>query len=108
MKTFLLLCLAAAENPDRNTDALVKKGPEAVEGALNAELAKAIKAGDVEHEASIEKHLAYYLSERKERIDDAKGGVINTRQREAIAEGPAAVVAASSTPGSGRLSRRAR
>merc|ERR1719316_2219298 len=94
MKTFLLLCLAAAENPDRNTDALVKLGPEAVEGALNAELAKAKKAGDVEHEASIKKHLADYLSERKERIDDAKGGVIHTRQREAIAEGPAAVVAA--------------
>jgi hypothetical protein len=94
MKSFLLLALAAAENPDRNTDALVAKGPAAVEGALNAELKKAEKAGDVEHEASIKKHLADYLSERKERIDDAKGGVLETRQREAIAKGPAAVVAA--------------
>merc|ERR1719440_2314353 len=94
MKTFLLLSLVAAEKPDRNTDALVKLGPEAVEGALEGQLAKAEKAGDVEHEASIKKHLADYLSERKERIDDAKGGVLDTRQRAAIANGPAAVVAA--------------
>merc|ERR1719388_185448 len=58
------------------------------------ELAKAEKAHDAEHEASIEKHLADYLSERKERIEDAKGGVIDTRQRAAIRDGTGAVEAA--------------
>merc|ERR1719181_1015436 len=90
----LLLCLVVAEKPDRNTDALVAKGPAAVAEALEAELAKAEAVGDKEHAASIKKHWEDYLSERQERINDAKGGQIHTRQREAIAEGPAAVVKA--------------
>merc|ERR1719453_957158 len=54
--------------------AAIANGPAAVKAALldtpNAEMAEAEKFGDAPHERSIEKHLADYASERKERITD--------------------------------------
>jgi hypothetical protein len=90
----VLYAVLAAEAPNPKTDALAAKGPAAIAEALEAELAKAEKVGDTEHAESIKRHWADYLSERKERINDAKGGVIQTRQRRAINQGPAAVVEA--------------
>ena len=88
----VLYAVLAAEAPNPKTDALAAKGPAAIAEALEAELAKAEKVGDTEHAESIKRHWADYLSERKERINDGKGGVIQTRQRRAINEGPKAVV----------------
>merc|ERR1719515_22391 len=82
----LLFGLAAAEHPNPKTDALAAKGPAAIAEALEAELAKAEAVGDKEHAASIKKHWADYLSERRERIEDAEGGHLDTRQ--AAAAGP--------------------
>ena len=90
----VLYAVLAAEAPNPKTDALAAKGPAAIAEALEAELAKAEKVGDKEHAESIKRHWADYLSERKERINDGKGGVIQTRQRRAINEGPKAVVEA--------------
>jgi bacteriorhodopsin len=98
----VLYAVLAAEAPNPKTDALAAKGPAAIAEALEAELAKAEKVGDTEHAESIKRHWADYLSERKERINDAKGGVIQTRQRRAINQGPAAVVEAlTKTPNAG-------
>merc|ERR1719171_2790574 len=82
----LLYTICAAEAPNPKTDALAAKGPAAIAEALEAELAKAEAAGDKEHAASIKKHWADYLSERRERIEDAEGGHLDTR--EAAAAGP--------------------
>merc|ERR1719498_2270476 len=94
----ILYAVLAAEAPNPKTDALAAQGPAAVVAALkdtpNAELAEAEKFGDTEHINSINEHLGDYESERKERINDAKGGVIQTRQRRAIQQGTGAVVAA--------------
>ena len=98
----VLYAVLAAEAPNPKTDALAAKGPAAIAEALEAELAKAEKVGDTEHAESIKRHWADYLSERKERINDGKGGVIQTRQRRAINQGPAAVVEAlTKTPNAG-------
>merc|ERR550537_807193 len=78
----LLYTICAAEAPNPKTDALAAKGPAAIE----AELAEAEAAGDKEHAASIKKHFADYLAERKERIEDAEGGQLHSR--EAAAAGP--------------------
>merc|ERR1719316_1409248 len=72
-----VLFLLAAGNPIDGTE-------RAVKAALESELAKAEKAGDVEHEASIKEHLASYLGEVEEKQD-------HKRQREAAAEGAAAL-----------------
>ena len=72
----VLYAVLAAEAPNPKTDALAAKGPAAIAEALEAELAKAEKVGDTEHAESIKRHWADYLSERKERINDGKGGVI--------------------------------
>merc|ERR1719231_1513403 len=72
----LLFGLAVAEHPNPKTDALAAKGP----AALEAELAKAEAVGDKEHAASIKKHWADYLSERKEYIEDHEGGHTDTRE----------------------------
>ena len=62
----------------------INQGPAAVVEALtktpNAGLEEAEKFGDKEHINSIEKHLADYASERRERIADAEGGHLDTRQ----------------------------
>ena len=42
MKKALLLALVAAEKPDRNTDALVAKGPAAVKEALAGQLERRV------------------------------------------------------------------
>ena len=64
----------------------IQQGTGAVVAALEQELAEAKKYNDVQHIASIEKHLADYASERRERIADAQGG--HTDTREAAAAGP--------------------
>merc|ERR1719181_2399769 len=94
MRNALLWSLVFAEEPNPKTDALAAEGPKAIGEALAAEYEEAMAVGDKEHEASIKKHWEDYLAERKERINDAKGGQIPTRQRDAINDGPAAVVAA--------------
>merc|ERR1719498_1401391 len=76
-----VLFLLAAGNPIDGTERArmaARAGPAA---------AKAEKAGDVEHEASIKEHLASYLGEVEEKKD-------HKREREAAAEGPSAVAAA--------------
>merc|ERR1719395_353012 len=85
-----VLFLLAAANPIDGTERArmaARAGPAAVKAALESELAKAEKYGDVEHEDSIKEHLASYLSEVEEKRD-------HKREREAAAEGPAAVAAA--------------
>merc|ERR1719287_204387 len=77
----VLYAVLAAEAPNPKTDALAAKGPAAIAGLEEAE-----KFGDKEHINSIEKHLADYASERRERIADAEGGHLDTRQ--AAAAGP--------------------
>ena len=67
----VLAAVLAAEAPNPKTDALAAKGPSAIAAALEQELAEAEAVGDKEHVASIKKHFADYLSERKERIEDA-------------------------------------
>ena len=65
-----VLFLLAAGNPVDGTERArmaARAGPAAVKAALESELAKAEKAGDVEHEASIKQHLADYLSEVEEK-----------------------------------------
>merc|ERR1719161_3333944 len=80
MKTALLLCLVSAEKPNPKTDVLAAKGPAAILEALETELAEAEAVGDKEHAASIKKHWADYLSERKEYIEDHEGGHSDTRE----------------------------
>merc|ERR1719207_21520 len=89
MRSGVLFLLAAANPVDGTERARMaaRAGPAAVQAALESELSKAEKAGDVEHEASIKAHLADYLSEVEEKKD-------HKRQREAAAEGPSAVAAA--------------
>merc|ERR1719484_508159 len=72
----VLYAICAAEAPNPKTDALAAKGP----AALAAELAEAEAVGDKEHAASIKKHFADYLSERKEYIEDHEGGHTDTRE----------------------------
>jgi len=84
MRKFAVFALAAADR-EREREAAAK-GPAAVEAALAGEYAAAVKAGDKEHEASIKQHLANYL-------DEVHGGG-RIREREAAAQGPAAVKAA--------------
>jgi len=90
----VILGLVVADKPNPKTDALAAKGPAAIAEALEAEYAKAEKAGDKEHMASLKKHWADYLSERKEDIEDHEGGHLDTREEQALKAGPEAVEAA--------------
>jgi len=89
LRASIVLFLASA-NPVDGTERAreaARAGPAAVKAALESELRKAKKAGDEEHEASINAHLASYLGE----VEEHK---THNRQREAASEGPAAVGAA--------------
>merc|ERR550514_404589 len=89
MRSSVLFFLVAANPVDgaERERIAAKAGHEAVEAALAGELAKAEKAGDKEHIASIEAHEKSYLGE----VAESKN---HNRERAAAAAGPAAVKAA--------------
>merc|ERR1719207_374317 len=89
MRSGVLFLLAAANPVDGTERARMaaRAGPAAVKAALESELAKAEKAKDAEHIASIKAHLASYEGEVAEHENHA-------RERAAVAAGPAAVKAA--------------